>query len=54
MGIEKILSDEVKLDAGTRAVNVKLKYQQTFLNAFVCAITIGIYTPPRLKLREMW
>ncbi len=50
VGIEKIVSDEVKLNAGTRAINVKLKYQQTFLNAFVSVITIGIYTPFTLTI----
>ena len=49
-GIEKIVADAVKLNSGTRAVNVKLKYQQTFVNGLVGAITLGIYTPFTLKI----
>ena len=49
-GIEKVVSDAVKQNAGTRAVNVKMKYQQTFVNGLVGAITLGIYTPFTLKI----
>ena len=49
-GIEKVVADAVKLNSGTRAVNVKLKYQQTFVNGLVGAITLGIYTPFTLKI----
>jgi hypothetical protein len=44
-GIEKIVADAVKQNGGTRAVNVKLKYQQTFINGLVGGLTFGIYTP---------
>ncbi len=43
--VEKLVSDEVKANNGTRAVNVKLKYQQTFGNGFLTLITLGIYSP---------
>lgn len=49
-GIEKIVADAVKQDGGTRAVNVKLKYQQTFVNGLVGALTFGIYTPFTLTI----
>ncbi len=45
VGIEEIVSEAVKMDNGTAAVNVKMKYQQTFLNGFVGILTFGIYTP---------
>jgi Bor protein len=44
-GIEKIVADAVKQGNGTRAVNVRLKYQQTFINGLVGGLTFGIYTP---------
>ena len=43
--VEKLISDEVKAANGSRAVNVKLKYQQTFGNGFLSLITLGIYFP---------
>lgn len=43
--VEKLISEEVKANNGTRAVNVKLKYQQTFGNGFLTLITLGIYSP---------
>jgi len=43
--VEKLVSDEVKANNGTRAVNVKMKYQQTFGNGFLTLITLGIYSP---------
>ncbi len=43
--VEKLISDEVKANNGARAVNVKLKYQQTFGNGFLTLITLGIYSP---------
>jgi len=49
-GIEQIVSEEVKMKNGTRAVNVKMNYQQTFLNGLVSVLTIGIYTPFTLKV----
>jgi len=49
-GIEQIVSDAVKINNGTGAVNVKIKYQQTFLNGLVSALTIGIYNPFTLNV----
>ena len=49
-GIEKIVADAVKQDGGTHAVNVKIKYQQTFINGLVGALTMGIYTPFTLTI----
>ena len=39
VGVEQIVSDAVKQNGGTRAVNVKMKYQQTFVNGLVSVIT---------------
>jgi hypothetical protein len=50
VGIEKVVSDAVKQNGGTRAVNVKMKYQQTFVNGLVAALTMGIYTPFTLNI----
>jgi hypothetical protein len=50
VGIEKLVSDAVKQNSGTRAVNVKIKYQQTFVNGLVGALTMGIYTPFTLNI----
>jgi hypothetical protein len=49
-GIEKTVADAVKQDGGTHAVNVKIKYQQTFINGLVGALTMGIYTPFTLTI----
>lgn len=49
-GIEKIVADAVKQNGGTHAVSVKLKYQQTFINGLVGALTMGIYTPFTLTI----
>jgi len=45
VGIEKLVSDEVQLNGGTGAVNVRINYQMTFLNGLVYVITFGIYSP---------
>jgi hypothetical protein len=50
VGIEKVVSDAVKQNSGTRAVNVKIKYQQTFVNGLVGALTMGIYIPFTLNI----
>jgi hypothetical protein len=50
VGIEKLVSDAVKQSGGTRAVNVKMKYQQTFVNGLVAVLTMGIYTPFTLNI----
>ncbi len=44
-GIEKLISNEVQLKGGTRAVNVKIKYQSTFVDGLVSVLTFGIYNP---------
>lgn len=49
-GIEQIVADAVKQNGGTHAVNVKLKYQQTFVNGLVSGLTFGIYSPFTLTI----
>ncbi len=49
-GIERIVADAVKQSGGTRAFNVKMKYQQTFINGLVAGLTFGIYTPFSLTI----
>lgn len=49
-GVEKLVSDAVKQYGGTRAVNVKIKYQQTFMNGLVGFATLGIYIPYTLTV----
>ncbi len=44
-GFEKLIAEEVKKNNGTRAVNLRTKYQYTFVNGLVGLITFGIYTP---------
>jgi hypothetical protein len=44
-GLEKLVADQVKLAGGTKAVNVRVKYQMTFIDGLVGALTFGIYTP---------
>ena len=43
--VEKLISQEIKRYGGTRAVNIRMKYQQTFLNGLIGIITLGIYNP---------
>lgn len=50
VGIEKLVADAVKQNGGTRAVNVKIKYQLTFINGLVGGLTLGIYTPFTLTI----
>ena len=49
-GLEKLVAEEVKKNGGTKAVNLKTKYQYTFVNGLVGAITFGIYTPYTLTV----
>jgi len=44
-GLEELISDVVTLNNGKAAVNVRMKYQQTFIDGLVGALTLGIYTP---------
>jgi len=45
VGIEKMVSDAVEQAGGTGAVNVRVKYQQTFINGLVSGLTGGLYSP---------
>ncbi|MCH7681645.1 hypothetical protein IID10_20155 [candidate division KSB1 bacterium] len=49
-GIEKLISNEVQLKGGTRAVNLKIKYQSTFVDGLVSALTFGLYNPFTLRV----
>lgn len=49
-GFEKLIAEEVKKNSGTRAVNLRSKYQLTFVNGLVGMITFGIYTPYTLTV----
>ena len=44
-GAEKLISEAVRSKGGTRAVNVKMQYQMSFLNGLLNLITFGIYSP---------
>ena len=44
-GIEEMVSNQVKLAKGKRAVNVNITYQQKFIDGLVGALTLGIYMP---------
>ena len=44
-GAEKLISDAVRSKGGTRAVNVKMHYQMSFVNGLLNVITFGIYSP---------
>ena len=48
--VAKILSDEVKASGGTRAVNIKINYQMTFVNGLCNIITFQIYNPCTLTI----
>ena len=50
-GIEELVSDEVRLAKGSKAVNVRIKYEQTFLNGLVGVLTLGLYTPFTLTVK---
>lgn len=44
-GVEKIIVNEIHKRNGNRAVNIKIKYQQTFVNGLLGGLTAGIYNP---------
>ncbi len=44
-GLEKLISEAVRSKGGTRAVNIKMQYQMSFLNGFLNVITFGIFSP---------
>ncbi|MDO8549445.1 MAG: hypothetical protein Q7S39_04730 [Ignavibacteria bacterium] len=48
--VEKLISQEIKKYGGTRAVNVRMKYQSTFLNGLIGIITFSIYHPYSLTI----
>ncbi len=50
-GIEELISDAVKSRGGTRAVNVKIQYQMSFVNGLLNVITIGLYNPFTLTVK---
>ncbi|MDH3267504.1 MAG: Bor family protein [Ignavibacteria bacterium] len=43
--VEQLIAQEVKRIGGTRAVNIRMKYQMTFVNGLLNFITLGIYNP---------
>ena len=45
VGVEKLISEAVQSKGGTRAVNVKMQYQMSFVNGLLNVITFGIYSP---------
>lgn len=48
--VEKLIAQEVQRVGGTRAVNIRMRYQQTFVNGLVNLITFGIYNPFTLTI----
>ena len=44
-GIEELVSNQIKLAKGKKAVNVRIEYKQKFVDGLVGALTLGIYTP---------
>ncbi len=48
--VEKFISQEIKRYGGTRAVNIRMKYQQTFVNGLIGLLTLGIYNPFSLTI----
>jgi len=48
--VEKLISQEIKKYGGTRAVNIRMKYQQTFVNGLIGILTLGIYNPFSLTI----
>ena len=49
-GIETMISNAVKTGGGSRAVNVRIKYQATFVDGLISAITYGLYAPRTLTV----
>ena len=49
-GVEQLISDEVRTNGGSKAVNVKMKYQSTFVDGLLGIITGYIYAPFTLKV----
>lgn len=49
-GLEELINKNVKMKKGKGAVNVKIKYQQTFVYGLVGMLTFGIYNPFELSV----
>lgn len=45
VGIDQMVSDVAKLNKSTKVVNLKTKYQLTFVDGLIGILTGGIYTP---------
>jgi len=48
--VEQIIAKEVQRIGGTRAVNIRMKYQMTFVNGLLNLLTLGIYNPFTLTI----
>ena len=44
-GIEKTIDEAVRSNSGSKAVNVRIRYQATFIDGLIGGITFGIYMP---------
>lgn len=49
--VEQLIANQVKSSGGSRAVNVRMKYQLTFIDGLISGITFGIYTPFTLTVQ---
>jgi hypothetical protein len=49
-GIEELVSNQVKMARGRKAVNVRIEYKQKFIDGLVAGLTFGIYTPYSLQV----
>jgi hypothetical protein len=50
MDVSKMIGDEIEAAGGTSAINVKIMYQETFVNGLINGITLGIYNPYSLEI----
>jgi hypothetical protein len=48
--VQNAISNEIESAGGTEAVNVKIKYQATFVDGLLNGITLGIYNPYSLVI----
>jgi hypothetical protein len=48
--VVKAISDEVKAASGNQAINVKIRYEATFVDGLINSITLGIYNPYTLVI----
>jgi len=49
-GVEKTIDEAVRANSGSKAVNVKMRYQMTFVDGLIGVITFGIYQPFTLTI----